>query len=144
MATRPPVFYIRRHVYRICCKFNVLLHIHDWKRLKSSSCCNSLVMLLFGPYNLNYQNQTAADDAGRIQRQDQLHVSQSNCGVRHGFVFCSPWRVSGPFHAKIVQDAAGLQAVDAKRGAIMHLNRVESRLFYNEDEDYKFQRSMGR
>jgi hypothetical protein len=52
--------------------------------------------------------------------------------------------VSGPFHAKIVQDAAGLQAVDAKRGAIMHLNRVESRLFYHEDEDYKFQRSMGK
>jgi len=102
------------------------------------------VILLFEPHNLNCQNQTAADDAGGIQRQDKLHVSQSNCGVRQIFVFCSPWRVSGPLHAKIVQDAAGLQAVDTERGAIMHLIRVEGRLFYHEDEDNKFQRIMSR
>jgi hypothetical protein len=34
--------------------------------------------------------------------------------------------------------------MDAKRGAIMRLNRAEGRFFYNEDEDNKFQRSMGR
>ena len=100
-------------------------------------------MLLFEPHNLSCQNETTADDAGSIQRQDKLHVSQSNGGVRHRFVFCSFWEGTGPLHAKIVQDAAGLQAVDAERRAIMHLNRIVGRLFYHEDVDGKFQPSMG-
>jgi hypothetical protein len=52
--------------------------------------------------------------------------------------------VRDPLHTKIVHDAAGLQAVDAKRETIMHLNRLEGRLFNQEDEDNKFQWSMGR
>jgi hypothetical protein len=51
--------------------------------------------------------------------------------------------VSGPLHAKIMQDAAGLQTVDAERRGIMHLNRVEGRLFYHEDVYNKFQLSTG-
>ena len=129
------VFDIWKHAYRICCKFKVLLHFHHWKRLRDSSCCNLLVMLLFEPHNLKCQYQTAADDACSIQRQNKLHVSQSNCSVRHRFVFCSPCRVRDPLHTKIVHDAAGLQAVDAKRETIMHLNRLEGRLFNQEDED---------
>lgn len=114
------VFDVWKSAYRICCKSNVLLHFQDWKLLRDSCCCNSLVMMLSEPHNLQCQNQTAADDAGSIQRQDKLHVSQTNCGVRDRFVFCSPWRVRGPLHSKMVQDATGLQAVDAKREGIMH------------------------
>jgi len=98
-----------------------------------------LVMLLFEPHNLKCQYQTTADDACSIQRQDKLHVSQSNCGVRQRFVFCSPWRVGGPLHTKIVHDATGLQAVNTKREVIMYLKRLEGRLFNHEDEDNKFQ-----